>query len=157
MLTARNHSGCCKQVARYACRIGREFGDREGAHRLDLQRPARPVGHVLDDEERRIAVILGPADRAVRNEADLFPQFPEHGAFRLLVAIAAAAGQAPAARISEGYQDDASLRCQRDGMDAAFPPSQSPEQPNQKAGGVQMMRVAAATPPAIARTARTKR
>ena len=157
MLTARNHSGSLKQVARYACRVGRQFGDREGADRLDLQRPARPVGHILDDEERRIAMVLGPQDGAVRNEADLFAQFPEDRRFRLLVAIAAAAGQAPAARISEGHEDDAPLRRQRDGMDSAFLPPQSSNQPSQEAGGVQMMRVAAATPPASARIARTKR
>ena len=71
--------------------------------------------------------------------------------------LAAAPGKAPAARISEGHEDDASLRRQRDGMDSAPLRPQRPKQPNEPADGVQMMRVAAATPPASARIARTKR
>ena len=102
-------------------------------------------------------MVLGPDYGTVRDESDLFTQFPEDRGFRILIAIATAAGQAPAARISQGHEDDMPIRRQGDGVNAAFPPSQSPEKPSQKVGGAQMMRVAAATPPARARTARTKR
>ena len=111
------------QRARDGDMSARQVVEREFADLLDLPRPAaRPVAHVLDDQQRgevaleidRFLELAGEADAAVRGHSDLLAKLAQTPLLRHLRRLRGRRREAPAGRIAKLDEDQLALRRQRD-------------------------------------------